>query len=245
MKENKYDDEAFFKQYSQMLRSVEGLEGAGEWHILRKMFPDFKDKRVLDLGCGFGWHCRYASERGATSVTGIDISEKMLKKAEEMTHSPIIKYLQMPIEDIDFKADSFDIVISSLAFHYIESFDNICSKVNKYLSENGNFIFSVEHPVFTSYGTEDWYYDQQGNKIHWPVDNYFFEGIRKTSFLGEEVKKYHKTLTTYINGLLNAGFSITSLVEPEPDEKLLKGYEEAKDELRRPMFLIISAKKSK
>ena len=52
MKENKYDDEAFFNQYNQMSRSVKGLSGAGEWHELKKMLPDFKNKKVLDLGCG-------------------------------------------------------------------------------------------------------------------------------------------------------------------------------------------------
>ena len=56
MKENKYDDDRFFSQYAQMSRSVEGLKGAGEWHILQKMLPDFTGKRILDLGCGFGWH---------------------------------------------------------------------------------------------------------------------------------------------------------------------------------------------
>ena len=54
MKENKYDDEIFFEKYSQMDRSKKGLTGAGEWHELKKMLPDFKGKKVLDLGCGFG-----------------------------------------------------------------------------------------------------------------------------------------------------------------------------------------------
>ena len=77
MKENKYDDEKFFNQYSQMSRSVNGLKGAGEWHVLKKMLPDFKGKRVLDLGCGFGWHCQYAIEHGAEHALGIDISEQL------------------------------------------------------------------------------------------------------------------------------------------------------------------------
>ena len=65
MKENKYNNSHFFSQYSQMSRSVEGLKGAGEWHVLQKMLPDFAGKRVLDLGCGFGWHCAYAIEQHA------------------------------------------------------------------------------------------------------------------------------------------------------------------------------------
>ena len=63
--------------------------------------PDFKGKRVLDLGCGFGWHCRYAIERGAKSVVGVDLSEKMLQEAREKITSPLIEYVQKPIEDID------------------------------------------------------------------------------------------------------------------------------------------------
>ena len=73
MKENKYDDNIFFKSMS---RSQQGLAGAGEWETLRKLLPDFKDKRVLDLGCGYGWHCIYAMEHGASSVVGVDISHK-------------------------------------------------------------------------------------------------------------------------------------------------------------------------
>ena len=178
MKENKYDDERFFGQYSQMSRSVQGLRGAGEWHELKKMLPDFNGKRVLDLGCGFGWHCRYAIERGATFALGIDLSGKMLDKAREINPSPSIEYKRIAIEDFDFAPNSFDIVISSLTFHYLESFDTVCTEVYKCLTEEGVFVFSVEHPVFTAYGNQDWIYDSEGKPAHWPVDHYFQEGVR-------------------------------------------------------------------
>ena len=88
MKENKYDDNIFFQKYSQMSRSQQGLAGAGEWETLRKLLPDFKDKRVLDLGCGYGWHCIYAMEHGASSVVGVDISHKMsmVKKVKKSSY---------------------------------------------------------------------------------------------------------------------------------------------------------------
>ncbi len=244
MKQNKYDDNTFFEKYSNMDRSKKGLEGAGEWYQLKKLLPDFQGKRVLDLGCGFGWHCRYAVENGAKSVVGIDISQKMLNEAKAKTEYENIKYICMPIEDFDFPVDSFDIVISSLAFHYIPSFEDILCKVSKCLINGGDFVFSVEHPIFTAQGPQDWYYDNQGTPLHWPVDQYFNEGVRKAVFLGEEVVKYHKTLTTYINNLIKAGFEITGLVEPKPAEYLLNSIPEMSDELRRPMMLLISSRKS-
>ncbi|MBC1937603.1 class I SAM-dependent methyltransferase [Listeria grandensis] len=243
MKENKYDNPAFFEQYSKMNRSVEGLKGAGEWHEFQKMMPDFAGKRVLDLGCGFGWHCLYAIENGADSAVGVDISENMLAEAHKKTDSPKITYIHQALEDIDFPDASFDVVISSLTFHYIASFQAICEKVNESLVPGGAFLFSVEHPVFTAQGTQDWYYDEDGNKLHWPVDKYFTEGLRTANFLGEAVTKYHKTMTTYVNTLLETGFELVKLVEPEPDAAMLASHPDMPDELRRPMMLLIAARK--
>ncbi|ALC85382.1 SAM-dependent methyltransferase [Bacillus sp. FJAT-22090] len=243
MKQNKYDDVNFFSAYEKMPRSVKGLEGAGEWHVLKELLPELRNKSVLDLGCGFGWHCRYAREQQARSVIGVDISEKMLQKAREMTNDSLITYIKMSIEDINFSNSQFDVVISSLAFHYIKSFEAICKKVYDCLKPGGTFVFSVEHPIFTSRNEQDWYYDEKGNRLHWAVDNYQSEGLRETTFLTENVIKYHHTFSTYINDLINAGFIVRIVKEPIPSEEMLKSIPEMKDELRRPMFLIISAEK--
>lgn len=245
MKQNKYDDLNFFSAYERMPRSEKGLEGAGEWPVLNALLPDLRNKTVLDLGCGFGWHCRYAREQHASRVVGIDISEKMLNKAREMTNDSLITYLNMPIEDIQLEDAQFDVVISSLAFHYVESFEAICRKVFDGLTWGGSFIFSVEHPIFTSRSEQDWFYDEQGDPLHWPVDHYAHEDIRETSFLTTNVIKYHRTLSTYINDLIQAGFCITAVKEPMPTEEMIMKVPEWKNENRRPMFLIIAAGKSK
>lgn len=242
MKENKYDNPLFFDKYSQMQRSVEGLAGAGEWRVLKTMLPDFKGKRVLDLGCGFGWHCAYAAEQGAAAVTGIDISAKMLDKAKLLTSAYDIEYRCVPIEEYECPENSFEVVISSLAFHYVKSFDPICDTVQRCLTDGGDFVFSVEHPVFTAQGSQKWVCDDAGNPLHWPVDNYFLEGQRSARFLEEDVIKYHRTVTAYINGLLRHGFEITGLREPMPPDEMLD-LPGMKDELRRPMMLLLSAKK--
>lgn len=243
MKENKYDDDVFYEKYSRMPRSVGGLSAAGEWYALQKMLPDFKGKRVLDLGCGFGWHCQYAAEKGAKSVLGIDISEKMLQKAREMNKFAQVSYQCLPIEDISFEKESYDVVISSLAFHYIASFEMVCKKIASILTPGGCLIFSTEHPIFTAQGKQDWYYTEGGTRLHWPVDNYFAEGKRNAVFLGEEVVKYHRTLTTYLNTLLQNGLCLTSVIEAEPQSEMLEKYPEFRDEMRRPMILLVAARK--
>ncbi|MBU9719833.1 MULTISPECIES: class I SAM-dependent methyltransferase [Bacillaceae] len=243
MKQNKYDDPKFFSAYEKMPRSTDGLEAAGEWHEFQPLIPDLENKDVLDLGCGFGWHCRYARENYARSVIGVDISEKMLDKAREKTSDPRITYLKMPIEDIHFSPAQFDVVISSLAFHYIRSFDSLCEKIYDSLKPGGTFVFSVEHPIFTSRSDQDWIYDEEGNRLHWAIDDYQSEGIRDTSFLTENVIKYHRTISTYINDLIQAGFHVKTVKEPRPSKEMIKRVPEMKEELRRPMFLIISVQK--
>ncbi|WP_347216570.1 class I SAM-dependent methyltransferase [Chryseobacterium sp.] len=207
------------------------------------MLPDFKGKNVLDLGCGFGWHCRYAIENGAKSVMGIDLSEKMLTRAQEINKLEGILYERRALEGLDYPAKQFDIILSSLTLHYIESFDTMAQNIYQWLTSGGYFIFSVEHPVFTAEGGQDWIYNKNGEKTCWPVDSYFIEGKRNTTFLGENVTKYHRTLTSYLNTLLKNGFKIKKIIEPEPSPEMLKEIPEMKDELRRPMMLLISAEK--
>ncbi len=243
MKENKYDDPSFFEQYAQMNRSLKGLEGAGEWHILQKMLPDFTAKKVLDLGCGFGWHCRYAIEHGASSAIGVDISEKMLERAQCINQLPGITYIKCPLEEVDYSSESFDVVISSLAFHYIQSFDVLCERIYGWLKPGGSFVFSVEHPVYSACGSQDWMYGESREKLCWPVDNYFIEGPRKVVFLGEKVTKYHRTFTSYLNSLLKVGFYIKEIIEPEPSKKMREEIAGMEDELRRPMMLLVSVVK--
>ena len=243
MRQNKYDDPGFYENYSRMPRSAGGLEAAGEWPVFRDMLPDLNGKKVLDIGCGYGWHCRYARERQARAVVGVDLSEKMLERARESTADPAIDYRRMAIEDLDFPDGEFDAAISSLALHYVESFEDVCRKVHRILAPGGSFVLSVEHPVFTALAAQDWHYGPNGERLHWPVDRYFDEGSRRACFLGHDVVKYHRTVASHLNALIEAGFAIRKVAEPGPAPELLAKYPEMRDEARRPIFLLIAADK--
>ena len=208
MKQNKYDEPEFFAEYSRMPRSIHGLAEAMEWAAFRALLPDLHNKRVLDLGCGFGWHCRYVQSTELPKLSGSIYPRKCSNGLEQPPTDPGSSITRCAIEDIDFPANEFDIVISSLALHYVESFDRVCHKIHHCLIPNGLFLFSVEHPIFTTLPAQDWYYSPTGERLHWPIDNYQREGRRQTNWLTENVIKYHRTMASYVNMLIQSGFLI-------------------------------------
>lgn len=223
-----------------MSRSRDGLSAAGEWSQLKRLFEPFSGKRILDLGCGYGWHCKYAAQQGAVQVLGIDLSRKMIEEAKKRNNADQIAYRVCGIEAYEYPENMWDGVISNLALHYIQDIGNIFEKVYKTLKPHGVFILNMEHPVFTAGVAQDWIYTDDGTPEYWPVDHYFVPGERCTHFLGCDVVKQHHTLTQILMGLLNHGFELKVVEEARPPEEMLD-IPGMKDELRRPMMLLIKA----
>ena len=239
---NIYDNDAFFNAYAGMLRSQEGLKAAGEWGQLRPLFPDMTGKDVLDLGCGYGWHCKYAVQMGAQSVSGLDCSRKMIDRAIVRNSDQKIRYEVCNLEEYSYPKDTYDLVISNLVLHYIENLENIYRLVYRTLKEEGSFLFNIEHPVYTSGIHEDWIYGEDGKPLYWAIDHYYTSGERETLFLGEKVIKQHHTLTQILNPLLQIGFQIEAVEEVIPPAEMM-ALPGMKDELRRPMMLLVKAGK--
>lgn len=237
-----YDKEVFFAEYAKMPRSRDGLAAAGEWHQLKPLFPNLNGKKVLDLGCGYGWHCRYAAEKGAAQVLGIDASERMIGEARRRNPAEAIEYRVCDMEEYEYPEDSWDFVISNLALHYIADIGRVFQNVHRTLKPDGVFLFNIEHPVFTAGVGQDWVYDDQGKPLYWPVDGYFQPGERTTRFLGCEVKKQHHTLTQILGGLLESGFAIQAVEEAQPPQEM-RDIPGMMDEFRRPMMLLVKAVK--
>ncbi|CAN7273631.1 class I SAM-dependent methyltransferase [Mesorhizobium sp. LjRoot246] len=242
MVQNIYDREDFFAGYSQLGRSVEGLDGAAEWPALRAMLPDVGGLRVADLGCGFGWFCRWAREHGAAQVLGLDLSEKMLARARVAGADTGIAYAKADLDRLSLPQASFDLVYSSLALHYVEDVMQLFGTVYQALVPGGHFVFSTEHPIFMAPTKPGWAIDTDGRKT-WPVDRYLVEGPRSTDWLAKGVVKHHRTIGTTLNALIQTGFTIDHVEEFCPTAEQIAAKPELAEELERPMFLLVSARR--
>lgn len=236
--QNIYDDEEFFVAYSGLRRSVEGLDGAPEWPTLRSMLPDMTGRRVVDLGCGFGWFARWAVSAGAASVLGIDLSEKMLERATTDTSDDRIAYQRQDLESVDLPKAAFDVAYSSLALHYLPDLGRIFASVHQSLVPGGAFVFSIEHPMCTAPSNPEFVTDASGG-VAWPVDQYLIEGPRTTDWLAPGIQKYHRTITSYVSGLHEAGFVLSDLCEWGPSAAQIAEVPEWAIELERPQFLLV------
>jgi SAM-dependent methyltransferase len=240
--QNVYDRPEFFDGYSRMDRSVRGLDGAPEWPAIQMLLPELRRKRVVDLGCGFGWFARWAMIQGAASVLAVDLSENMLSRARAETADPGVRYLRADLESLELPEETFDLAYSSLTLHYVEDFGRLVGGVLQALVSGGHLVFSIEHPIFMASTRPGWFTTDEGGRT-WPVDHYAIEGPRVTDWLAKGVTKQHRTLGTSLNTLIDAGFAIRRVVEWSPTPEQLAAQPSLTDELDRPMMALVAAEK--
>ena len=242
--QNIYDNEIFFNGYSKIRENENNANNMFEKPALFSLLPTLNNKTVLDLGCGYGEHCIHFVEEGAKRVVGIDISQKMLAIAKAEKAHQNISYLNMEMEDIGELQERFDIIVSSLAFHYVEDFKALIKNIYRLLNDGGVLAFSQEHPINTCFSDGSrWIKDENGKKLFANISNYSVDGERESTWFVERVKKYHRTFSTIINTLIEAGFQIDKLIEPVPTPEILKENPDYKDLLHKPDFLLIKATK--
>lgn len=245
MPQNIYDDPDFFAGYKHLRDTASGLNEVLEQPALHALLPALKGLRVLELGCGMGQFARWCIAQGAAYVTGIDVSTKMLEVAQQENAHPQIEYIHDPIEELRQPHAHFDVVVSSLALHYVEDYPGVVQRVQDWLKPEGSFVFSVEHPLCTaSQNFQGWIKDAEGRKLYWAVDNYGEEGKREQNWFVDSVVKYHRTFTTYLNALVNAGLQIEQVAEPEATPEALAVRPNLAEERRRPPFLLIRARRA-
>lgn len=241
MAQNIYDDPAFYAGYTTLDRSIHGLAGAPEWPAVRALIPDLDGRRVLDLGCGFGWFSRWAREAGAASVLGLDISDNMLARARAETPDPAVTYDKADLDTVELPPAAFDFAYSSLALHYIADLPRLLAQVHRALTPGSSFVFTTEHPIYMAADRPDWLPTAPGARKTWPVNGYALEGERHTDWFAPGVVKHHRRIATTVNTLLDTGFTMRRLIEWSPTPEDLAARPALAEELERPMMLIIAA----
>ncbi len=240
-----YDNETFFAEYRTLRRRDDCLNDLLEQPAIKKLLPDLRGKAVLDLGCGFGANCLDFAHRGAERVVGLDVSEKMLRAAQAESSAPQIEYLHMDMSDISRINESFDLIYSSLAFHYIENFSQLSRDIFPLLKRGGRLLFSQEHPIVTATigGQGHFNRDENGNRVSYTFSNYSQSGRRESFWFVDGVVKYHRSMGEIITALAEAGLVIEKVEEPRPESWALEKLPSLSKELLKPTFLIVRARK--
>ncbi|MGW0192803.1 class I SAM-dependent methyltransferase [Nonomuraea sp. NPDC003201] len=192
--------------------------------------------RVLDLGCGDAAIGQVLLEAGCRSYLGLDGSAAMVEAANTALGGTAGRVEMADIEDFSAPPSSFDLVVSRLAFHYVEDIEPVLATLHGCLSPGGRIILTVVHPVLTSHDS-----GLREKRTSWVVDDYFLQGPREREWMGSTVTWFHRTVEDYVVALTKAGFSLTSLRECAPFEDRFAGDADELARRRRvPLFLLLS-----
>jgi SAM-dependent methyltransferase len=195
------------------------------------LLPDVRGLAVLDAGCGPGWYADFLAAHGA-SVTAVDASARMAALAGERLGARAAVHFADMARLAGIVGDAtLDLVVSSLALHYVADLAPLFLEWARVLKPGGLLVFSTHHPLYN------------------------LERLRGTDYLATElvaetwawlgpVQFYRRPLSAITEPMSAAGFAIERLVEPLP----LPEFREVDPEdyallSRSPSFLLVRARK--
>lgn len=223
-----------------------------------RMLPPVAGLGGLDLGCGEGTNTRSVARLGAR-MTGIDIAPTFIRYARETeAQDPLgISYALGDGQDIDFPAASFDFVTAFMSMMDMADQRQVLKGVHRILKPGGFLQFSILHPCFVP-PTRRNVRDANGEAVAVQVADYFdetegrierwlFSGIpaeeraRLTPFA---IPRFHRTLTSWISMIVEAGLAIEAFGEPTASRELALAEPVVADTRVAPIFLHIRSRKA-
>ncbi|GAB3057131.1 class I SAM-dependent methyltransferase [Salinicoccus sesuvii] len=237
-----YNDEDFFNQYKELRNNPLSYNQVVEMPEMKRALPDLDNKTILDIGCGLGHLISYMLNDSPKSVTGTDNSIFMIDHCKKEFSQDNVTFRHGDFTKMEWRM-RFDIITASLVFHYVEDFNQLCMKLSQILEPGGTLLFTMEHPITTAGKTP--YIKVDG--VHHKVDHYFEEGARRAywSGIGVFVEKYHHTLETLLNSLIQNDLSIDYVKDLGQSPEVFEHYSEERIEKLShfPLFIMIRCKK--
>ncbi|GAB4340933.1 MAG: class I SAM-dependent methyltransferase [Candidatus Abyssubacteria bacterium] len=218
-----------------------------------EMLPDVQGLKGLDIGCGEGHNTRLIAGRGAR-LTAIDISGVFLKHALELEKSEPsgIRYLHASAQELPFRSESFDFVVATMSFMDAPEHELIMSEAHRVIRPGGFLQFSITHPCFQTPRWK-WVYDDSGRKVAVECGAYFDpppHEVEEWIFRDAEsqgrfrVPVFRRTLSEWLNLLLDTGFRIARVCEPRADGATIERYPALADTRIIAFFLLILCRKA-
>lgn len=201
------------------------------------LLPEAAGKRVLDAGCGPGAYAEWLVGQGA-QVVGFDVSPRMVELAEERLQARA-RIIQAALgEPLDFlEAASFDLIVSALALDHVKDWAAVFAEFFRVLREPGLLVFSVLHPA-------DEFFDHHPDGNYFEIERVEMEFNWQAFGAHARVPYYRRPLSAMLDPLLEAGFVLERLLEPQPIPEFKK--QEPRDYeklMRQPGFICFRARK--
>lgn len=204
-----------------------------------RLFGDVAGKKVLEIGCGRGHSLAYLGERRAAELWGLDISGKQLEKTAQYLAERGLsaRLIQSPMEeDCGLPEGYFDLVYSIYGIGWTTDLEGTFRRIAACLKPGGVLIFSWSHPIHKCVAAE--------NGALAFKKCYFDESWYSVAVDGGTLSLSDRKLSTYVNALAAAGFTLERMVEAS-DEDLLDsiGGEYAGKAKMLPVTFAVKARK--
>ncbi|QHT69165.1 methyltransferase domain-containing protein [Rhodocytophaga rosea] len=222
-----------------------------------EILPDIQGLKGLDIGCGEGHNTRLLAQKGAF-ITAIDISEVFIQQAKETeTQHPLhIHYQITSAAELPFAENTFDFATAFMSLMDIPETGKVLSEACRVLKKSGFLQFSIAHPCFDTphrknlrnaqgktYAIEvgDYFTNQNGDISEWGFSNLPESMHNLPKF---RIPRFTRTLSEWLNIIIQAGFVIEQLHEPRPSNEVVKQYPSLQDSQVIAYFLHIRCRKS-